>query len=197
MPRILGSLLTILLWCTAASAQQAVVISEPALVTLPDLFKQADAVAVVQILSGDSENYATAVYKSKVVEMFKGPVRASLFFGPFIGYRIGSEHVAFFRRAKTAPKLQSRAASSLAYGPLAVFHLIMYEGYSIMPIEYVCAFEGKEIAQQCDYGVKVNTVHVELPSGTQTFPRASSDGSEDANKWVRKDDFIRLLVSLR
>ena len=40
--------------------------------SITDLFKQPDVVAIVQVVSGDSENYDTAVYKSKVLAVFKG-----------------------------------------------------------------------------------------------------------------------------
>jgi hypothetical protein len=73
----------------------------------------------------------------------------------------------------------------------------MYDGYSFMPISYACAFDGKAIAQHCDYGVRVNIKQVKLPSGTKTFPRKSNDDFDDAEKWVRKDEFLRLLVALK
>ena len=38
--------------------------TEPARITLVSLFKIADVVAVVRIVSGDTENYKTAVYKA-------------------------------------------------------------------------------------------------------------------------------------
>jgi hypothetical protein len=177
----------------AAAAQQTIEISEPAAVKIGDLFKQADVVAVIQVLSGDSENYDTAVYKSKVLMQFKGTVVGEeLYFGPFIGYGVGNEYVAFLRRAKSGPKAQAQRPiqKSIAYGPLEVFHLIMYQGYSIMPVRYACVFGGKD---PCDYGVKVNTDQVKLPKGTKTFPRESGDELPDASQWVRKDDFLRLL----
>ena len=187
--------LAMLLSVVAAPAQQTIEISEPAVVKLGDLFKQADVVAVVQILSGDRENYDTAVYKSKVLMQFKGTaVGEELYFGPFIGYGVGNEYVAFLRRATSAPKLQGQRPThtSIAYGPLEVFHLIMYQGYSIMSVRYACVFGGKD---PCDYGVRVNTDQVKLPKGTKTFPRASGDELPDASQWVRKADFLRLLTT--
>lgn len=52
--------------------QQTVTLTEPSPVKIQELFKQADLVAVVRILSGDTEQYPTAVYKAKVVQSFKG-----------------------------------------------------------------------------------------------------------------------------
>jgi hypothetical protein len=191
---------TVLLLVAAASAQQTIEISEPGVVALSDLFKQADVVAVVHILSGDSESYDSAVYKSKVLTQFKGTaVNDDLYFGPFIGYGVGNEYVAFLRRAKSGPTLQAQRSTnnSIAYGAVEVLHLIMYQGYSIMPIRYVCVFEGKDPSQSCDYGVRVNTQQVKLPKGIKTFPRASDDEFVDASRWVRKDDFLRLLTASR
>jgi len=198
MPRLRRFLTAVLLSAIAVSAQQTVEISEPGTVAITDLFKQADVVAVVQILSGDSENYETAVYKAKVLTTFKGAeVGQQLFFGPFIGYEVGGEYVAFFRRAKAGPKVQPHEGPTMTYGPLEVFHLIMYQGYSIMPLRYECAFEGKDPAQSCDYGVRVNTDQVKLPPAIRTFPRTPKDDFVDANRWVRKDVFLRLLGTLK
>ena len=108
---------------TAASAQQPIEISEPSMVALSDLFKQADIVAVVQILTGDSESYGSAVYKSKVLMQFKGAAdNEELYFGPFIGYGV-NEYVAFLRHAKSGPKLhgQRLTNTSIAYGAVEVF----------------------------------------------------------------------------
>lgn len=195
LPRFLT---TVLLLGITASAQRTVEISEPATVAIKDLFKQADVVAVVQILSGDSENYESAVYKSKVLTAFKGTdVGQQLFFGPFIGYEIGGEYVAFLKRAKVAPKVQPRDGPIMAYGPLEAFHLIMYQGYSIMPLRYECAFDGKDPAQTCDYGVRVNTDQVKLPPAVRTFPRTGNDDLAASNRWVRKDVFLRLLGTFK
>jgi hypothetical protein len=188
----------VLLSGATALAQRTVEISEPATVTITDLFKQADVVVVVEILSGDSENYETAVYKAKVLTTFKGAeVGQQLFFGPFIGYEVGGEYVAFLRRAKVGPKVQAHDGPTMTYGPLEAFHLIMYQGYSIMPLRYECAFDGKDPAQSCDYGVRVNTDQVKLPPTVRTFPRTSKDDFVDANRWVRKDVLLRLLATLK
>jgi hypothetical protein len=72
------------------------------------------------------------------------------------GYGVGNEYVAFLRRAKSSPNLQAQrpTQTSIAYGPLEVFHLIMYGGYSMMSVRYACVLGGKA---PCDYGVRVNT----------------------------------------
>ncbi|MFZ1919894.1 MAG: hypothetical protein WAU58_20165, partial [Terriglobales bacterium] len=51
---------------------QVVTITEPGVYQLSDLLKAADIVAVVKVLSGDTENYEHAVYKGEVIRSFKG-----------------------------------------------------------------------------------------------------------------------------
>ena len=57
------------------SAQQSrpeVTITEPGVYQLADLFKSADTVALVKIVSGDTETYSRAVYKAEVVKELQG-----------------------------------------------------------------------------------------------------------------------------
>jgi hypothetical protein len=56
---------------TSAQQSKELAISEPGVYELSDLFKQADTVALVSIVSGDTESYSTAVYKAEVVTSFK------------------------------------------------------------------------------------------------------------------------------
>ncbi len=198
MPRLLGFALAVFLSGAAASAQQNIEISEPRTVTIAELYKQADVVAVVKVLSGDSEGYDVTVYKAKVLTAFKGVAAGEqLFFGPLVGYEVGGEYVAFLRRAKVDPKPQRQGGIAIGYGQFDVFYLIMYQGYSMMPLRYECVFDGKVPDQSCDYGVRVNTDQVKLPPVTKTFPQTSKDDFTDANRWVRKDVFLRLVDSLK
>jgi hypothetical protein len=57
---------------TTAGIVVALTVAEPARVELPQLFKIADTVATVRIVSGDTENYDRAVYKANVIRSFKG-----------------------------------------------------------------------------------------------------------------------------
>ena len=121
-----------------------VVISEPATVGITDLYKQADLVAVVRVISGDSEHYEKTVYKAEVQTAFKGTKNGEvLYFTPFIGYGIGSEYVAFLLRSND--KLVPKPLPGLSYGSLYTSYQIMYEGFSIMPLDYACVFDGKEL----------------------------------------------------
>ena len=183
---------------TAKAQKQEITISEPAPVKVEDLFKQADLIAVVHILSGDAELYQTAIYKAEVLQPFKGTEKgATIYFGPFIRYELGGELIVFLRRSKngTEPKQQT-ATSGLSYGPISPFYLVMYEGYSALRIDYACVFDGKEIAQRCNDGVQVNTSQVILPKSIRTFPRSTRGAFSQETNWVRKNVFIAYLEKL-
>lgn len=90
-------LLISLLFCSPVLAQETVEISEPATVSLASLFAQADVVAVVQVVSGDSESYEAVVYKSKVLTVFKGAQQGQyLFFGLTWATRWAANTSCFF-----------------------------------------------------------------------------------------------------
>src|SRR5439155_21429754 len=156
---------------TTTTGQQ-VNISEPASVKIEALFKQADLVAVLRIVSGDTEHYSTAIYKAVVVRGFKGTAPGEvIFFGPFIGYRLGDEYLAFLRRdLKPAEEKKKPSTPVMSYGPLRSSYSVMYDGYSTLPIEYTCAFDGETIAEQCDDGITLNIHQVILPNQIRKCP---------------------------
>ena len=93
-----------------------------------------------------------------------------IYFGPYLGGRLGSEYIVFLRGAtKTiAPK----TTSSGGYGPIR-YSEIFDEGYSSMETSYECIFDGKEVPQKCDCGVRVCTDYIKLPDSCQpSLPRA-------------------------
>jgi hypothetical protein len=179
------------------SAQQAVSveITEPATVKMEELFQQADAVATIEILSGDAEHYATAVYKARVVESFKGLTAGEIiYFGPFISYGIGSEYLAFLHRSQAGLRPEQPVDSGpLNYGTLESFYEVMYQGYSIMPVQYVCVFNGKDPSEQCDYGIKINTYQVRVSKTIKGFPPERHDAVGTDKKWFRKAQLLSLL----
>jgi len=206
MARIRGSfivlsLLGILAWAALGVAQQQTVtqtIREPAQVRIEELFKQADLVAVVRILSGDTEHYSPTVYKAEVVQSFKGAEKGgTIFFGPFISFGLGNEYFLFLRHSGKGIEPKGGApVAGMSYGPIPDFYLVMYEGYSALPIDYACVFDGQDIAQQCDYGIKINTSQVVLPRSLKTFPSVDKGASSDVTKWVRKTAFLSLMQRL-
>jgi len=179
-----------------ALAQQTVTLTEPSPVTIQELFKQADVVAVVRIRSGTTEQYPTTVYKAEIMQSFKG-VRtgAKIFFGPYIHYRLGSEYLVFLQKSKRVldPKEQN-GTSDMNYGRIDSFYSVMYDGYSAMSVEDICIFDGKD--EGCDDGVKVNTYQIILPKKLKTFPVDSDDVNRDDERWVRKSVLISFLRSL-
>jgi hypothetical protein len=193
------SLLCFVVFAPFAKAQeQKTRISEPAPVKVEELLKQADLVAIVRILSGDTEHYAKAVYKAEVLQPFKGVERgAIIYFGPFIGFGLGEELLVFLHQSENGIEPKQRATSpSLSYGPISSFYLVMYDGYSALRVKYDCVFDGKEIAQQCDDGILVNTFQVVLPKSVKTYPSSKRGSFSEDTKWVRKTVFIAYLQKL-
>ena len=193
------SLLCFVLSAQIAKAQeQRTTISEPARVKVEELLKQADLVAIVRILSGDTEHYPQAVYKAEVLQPFKGAEKgAILYFGPFIGYGLGKELLVFLRHSEKGIEPEPRATiSGLSYGSILSFYLVMYDGYSALRIDYDCVFDGQETAERCDYGIRVNTFQLVLPKSVRTYPSSTTGSFSEDTKWVRKTVFIAYLQKL-
>ncbi len=64
-----------------------------------------------------------------------------------------------------------------------------------MASSYSCVFDGKEIAQKCDYGVRVCTDYIKLPASVAAFPPEGNDPPFGC-RWVRKTAFVDLLDTL-
>ena len=183
---------------TVTSQGRTTTISEPAPVTVEGLLRQADLAAIVRVVSGDTENYPSAIYKAEVLEPFKGIKKGSTFyFGPFIGFGLGEEYLLFLHHSERAIEPKEKAPlSGLNYGRISELYEIMYEGYSAIPIKYDCVFDGKEITQQCDYGMKLNTNQVILPKKIKTYPSSTKGSFSEDTKWVRKTVFIAYLQTI-
>jgi hypothetical protein len=178
---------------TSAQQSKEVTIAEPGIYELSDLFKGADTVALVKIVSGDTETYNTAVYKAEVVKSFKGKKAGdSLYFGPYVGERLGSEYILFLRNV--SEPIKPKSTPSAAYGTIH-YAEVFNEGYSSMETSYACIFDGRAAAQRCDYGVRVCTDYIKLPSATPTFPPVSEE-TPFGCRWVRKTVFMSLLDTL-
>jgi hypothetical protein len=179
---------------TSAQQTKQITTAEPGVIKLANLFEKADTVALVKVASGDTENYATAVYKAEVVKSFKGvAVGETVYFGPYVGVRLGWEYVLFLRRA--AKPLAPKATSNVNYETVH-YSEVFNEGYSSMETSYECVFDGKEIAEQCDHGVRVCTNYIVLPKSLPTSPPLTEE-TPFGCRWVRKKAFISVLGSLR
>ena len=61
------------------------------------LYAEADVVALVKVLSGDTESFEDTVYKASILTTYKGNVQSILYFGPYISYGVGSEYLVFLK----------------------------------------------------------------------------------------------------
>ena len=172
----------------------SVSISEPGVIRLIDLFQAADAVSLVRIVSGDTESYQTAVYKAEVLRSLKGPPSGEIiYFGPYIGSRLGGEYVLFLK--KSSELAVPKDASKPGYGKVSLFR-VFNEGYSSMETSYKCVFDGRDVNKQCDYGVRVCTDYIVLPKTLSTFPPLS-ESTPFGCRLVRKDKFIAAVAYFR
>lgn len=64
-----------------------------------------------------------------------------------------------------------------------------------METSYEFVFDGKAIAEHCDYAVRVCTDYIALPESLPTFPPITEDTLFGC-LWVRKEAFISLLGTL-
>ena len=192
---LLATVLATAAQLTAALQSMNMTITEPGIYELAALFKQADTIALVRVVSGDTQAYdVAAVYKAEVITSFKGAAAGeTIYFGPYVGERLGWEYILFLRNV---PKtIRPKATSNAGYGTVH-YAEIFNEGYTSMMTSYECVFDGKDTAQRCDYGVRVCTDYIVLPKSTLTFPPLTED-TPFGCRWVRKAAFISLLDGLR
>jgi len=189
-------LTVVVIWPQQTWAQQSkeTAVAEPGVIKLASLFTMANTVALVKVVSGDTENYTTAVYKAEVIKSFKGPaVGETVYFGPYVGVRLGWEYILFLH--SVAEPLAPKTTSRVNYGTVQ-YSEVFNEGYSSMDTSYECVFGGKAIAEQCDYGVRICTDYILLPKSLPTFPAMTED-TPFGCRWVRKEAFISVLGTLR
>lgn len=174
---------------SVAQKNMEVVITEPARIELADLFKSADIVAVVHILSGDAESYDKAIYKAEVLRSFKGTKEKEiLYFGPFIGSRLGNEYLVFLRTSKE-PAVPEKASTAM-YGTVQ-YSNVFNEGYSSMAASYECVFDEKR-SKPCDYAIRVCTDYIVLPKNIRTFPAMETD-TPFGCRFVHRKEFESLV----
>jgi hypothetical protein len=177
-----------------AQQSKEITIREPGIIELAKLFRMADTVALVKVVSGDTENYSTTLYKAEVVKSFKGEaIGTTVYFGPYVGVRLGWEYILFLR--SVAEPLAPKTTSKVNYGTVH-YSEVFHEGYSEMETSYECVFDGKAIAEQCDYAARVCTDYIVLPKSLRTFPPLKEETSFGC-RWVRKEAFISAIEALR
>src|SRR6185312_14993285 len=111
---------------------------EPGIYELASLFRIADKVVLAKIVARDMESYGVAIYKTEVLKNFKGSAKGeTVYFGPFVGERLGSEYILFLRDV-TKPITPKRTAST-GYGSIR-YSEIFNEGYTAMENSYECVF---------------------------------------------------------
>ncbi|MBZ5522128.1 MAG: hypothetical protein LAP21_07795 [Acidobacteriia bacterium] len=166
--------------------------AELARINLTDLFQHADTVARVTIVAGDIENYDVAVYKARVVQSFKGAAAGeTLYFGPHIGKRLGSEYIVFLHNVEKP--LAPKTSANGGYGTIR-YAEVPNQGYGAMETSYECVFDGREISQQCDDAVRICTDYITLPKSIPTFPPMDQH-TPFGCRWARKQVFVSTLVT--
>jgi hypothetical protein len=174
--------------CTGHAQRTATVaITEPGSGTLDNYMNRADVVALVKVVAGDTEAYGVPIYKAEVIQGFKGAVAGqTIFFGRFVGTRLGWEYVLFLRDVKNP--LTPKPSATNAFGTIH-YAEVFNEGYSSMETSYECKFGADN---QCDYGVRVCTDYVTLPADTPVSP-PMTETTDFGCRWVRKTTLLSLL----
>ncbi len=177
-----------------ARQSEMVTITEPGRLTLSDLFAKSDIVILATVVSGDSENYAPTIYKAKVLESYKGAtVGETIHFGPYAGERIGWDYVLFLQ---SVPRpIAPKTAPGAGYGTVHYFK-DFDQGYTSMETSYQCVFNGRNVSEQCDYGVRVCTDYINLPKSTAAAPPLNQE-TDFGCRWVREKEFLAMLGKLR
>jgi hypothetical protein len=175
-----------------AQKSGGITITEPGIYELAGLFKKADTVALVRVIAGDAESYDIAVYKARVIKTFKGQTTGeTIYFGPYLGERLGWEYVLFLR---TAPE-PITTKSTAGYGTIH-YSEVFDQGYTAMMTSYECVFDGADMTQRCDYGVRVCTDYIKLPKSMPVFPPLTENVPFGC-RWVRKTALLEELGALQ
>lgn len=176
------------------SSGKTVVLNEPGRYDVRGLYNTADIVALVKIQSGDVERYDSAVYKGKIVEGFKGASAGeSLYFGPYVGLKLGWQYVLFLH--KLADPLAPKDPALPGYGTIQ-YAKIFNEGYSSLETSYECVFDDKGSNRKCDDGVRICTDYLKLPEKIPVFPPMSVN-TPFGCRWVRRTEFLSMLRALK
>jgi hypothetical protein len=165
-------------------------IVEPGVYKLSELYRQADKVALVTVISGDTEAYEVPIYKAQVVRAFKGiSANEVIYFGPYLGVQLGSEYILFLENVSKPIQPKDKAVSG--YG-VVKYGKVFDEGYSSMVTSYECVFNGRSPSQACDYAVRICTDYIVAPKSLSTSP-SEEITTPFGCRWARRDRFIGVL----
>jgi hypothetical protein len=143
--------------------------------SLPDLAKDATFIGRVTIVAGTTESFKEAVYKAKVVEAIKGAELGKyLYFGPYVGTRVGWDYFVFLKSDHTTLKDHLEVGSDPRNSPFGIsepYLAVMCAGYGEMYIDNY-ASELPEAGE----AVVVDALSVPLPGTLRTFESERFDG---------------------
>jgi hypothetical protein len=164
-------------------------------VKIDELYRQADVVAAIEIVSGTTEHYNVSVYKAKVTRAFKRCKQGDvIYLGPFTGMKVGWQYLAFLH--KTNGLTPVGAEGGLSYGIIPVFYQIMYDGYGVLKLDYACVFDAADIKDQCQDAVFFNPEQVIMPVSIELFPKRDADAVTNYKKWAVRKGVFDLLDEL-
>lgn len=158
------------------------------------LYAEADVVALVKVLSGDTESYEDTVYKASVLTNYKGNVQSILYFGPYTSYRVDSEYLIFLKLSGKQLKSIATKSKTVNYPEAANYLRVMYGGYSILPVGFECGFGPISAPMSgCEESIDIRTVV--LPKELESYPADFGNKTED-RPFVRKAELFQYIEKL-
>jgi hypothetical protein len=185
LKKFLASLCMGFVWLSAPAQQQTPTLIAPRKATLQNLVDAAEAVVLVHVVAGDAENYDVPIYKAKVLEVFKGKVAKDdvVYFGPYLGTRLGDNYVVFLRHTLAV----HTAGTAAPFGKIDPWR-VLDQNYGEMEIGYECTFSGPK---SCDDAIRVCTDYIRLPDTVEIIPPLK-EKSPLGCRWARRDPFLEL-----
>jgi hypothetical protein len=166
-----------------------------ALIPVEELFKEADTVVIVEVVSGQMlENFCGAKYKARIVHNFKGIDSEFLHFGHYPGYEIEGRYLLFL----TNPDrwyTQLSTTNSTAEAAVEEFHKKCDEVLDINRVMHTGA--GALEITKSPNEVVVHTEYIVFP---ESVPSRSAEfdkcGAVSKYVWIREKLAIEYLESI-
>lgn len=173
-------------------------------IALDQLFRDADVVASVQVVSGEllgvGEASCGAKYSALVLDGFKGVTAGTTIeFGNYFGYEIGNQYILFLVRpgrthepmmSTNSMHLNARAEHLKRCGQKLLRNTVMHSGNGALKIHWVAELKYKD-------GVAIPTRYVTLPAGLSTVPAKVTETNEFSGEvWVALPEFSKVLREL-